>query len=75
MEVVKNVLALISIGIMAGLLYWIGFFHGYREGVDTIQDSCKKNSVLTFNRDNSKYLCVEVPTKFKPKKEKTYDNI
>ena len=79
MEIIKNLSVLFTIGILSGLLYWVGFFHGQKgvkeELCSFFHTHCERASILTFKGDDSKYLCIEAPSKFKPKKEIIHDNI
>jgi len=64
-KLIINVLAFIGICVIAGLLYWIGFFAGAAVQVEDFHEKCKRVSIITFKDDSTPYLCTPPPQQTK----------
>lgn len=62
-KIIVNVLAFIGACIIAGVLYWTGFYHGLHQQVDYFHGKCKQTSLLVFEGDEVTYLCTPPPKK------------
>ncbi len=72
-RIVVNVLAWIGVGVIAGLLYWVGHFNGYSAGEEVghfhgystaetvFHEWCQEVSIVTFKGDPISYLCAPTP--------------
>ncbi len=60
-KTIRNVLALVGVGALAGFIYWIGFFNGMKKHDKFFNEACSKATILKFKDDPVPYLCLPPP--------------